>query len=44
MCPIRAICNIIKEFPNALTSLQCGVFPHYDIMSESQMWITRIQM
>ena len=48
MCPIRAICIIVKEFPDALTTLQSGVFWHYDIMSDSQMcitmWISRIQM
>lgn len=34
MCPIRAICIIVKEFPDALITLQCGVFWQYDIMSE----------
>jgi hypothetical protein len=40
MCPMRAICNVFKESPNALRILQSGVFWHYDIMSESQMWIS----
>ena len=34
MCRIRAICNIIKESPIALTTLQYEVLWHYDIMSE----------
>ena len=44
MCPMFTICIIVKESPKALTTLQCGVNWHYDIMSDSQMWITRIQM